>query len=65
MNNLQYTDDTMLIADPEEKLQRLNDKLGESCERGLRISIRKTEVMGITKSQERLVVNVQIQGRII
>lgn len=64
MNNLQYADDTVLIADSEEKLQRLVDKLVESCERkGLRININKTEVMGITKRQERLVVNVQIQGR--
>lgn len=58
MNNLQYADDTVVIADSEEKLQRLIEKLGEACERrGLKINIRKTEVMGITKRQERIEVN--------
>lgn len=63
MNNLQCADYVVLIADSAEKLQRLVDKLVESCNRKeLRIN-NKTEVMGTTKREERLVVNIQIQGK--
>ena len=39
------------------------DKLHQGCgEVGLRINVAKTEVMGITKRRERLMVNLNIEG---
>lgn len=55
INNLRYADDTLLLADSDAKLQGLIDALGKSCRRrGLRINISKSEVMEITKRNERL-----------
>ena len=49
-NNKKYADDTVLIADTADKLQRLVDKLDVECNRvGLKINIDRTEVMGVTK----------------
>lgn len=66
INNVRYADDTVLLAESEEKLQNLIDALTESCGRkGLKININKTEVMGITKRNERLRVRIIVQGRLI
>ena len=57
---------TLLIADSEEKLQRLVEVLYRACiARGLHINLGKgkTEVMGITKRAEEMNVNVRIEGR--
>ena len=63
INNIRYADDMVLIADSEEKLQRLISKLHEECNaKGLRINKSKTEVMGITKRTERLTVRTNIEG---
>ena len=59
INNIRYADDTVLIADTEEKLQGLVNKLNEGCgQYGLKINIGKTEVMGLTKRREELPVNI-------
>ncbi|XP_045129077.1 uncharacterized protein LOC123514883 [Portunus trituberculatus] len=45
INNIRYVDDTVLIADTEEKLQKLVDQFDVGCRRvGLKINIGKTEV---------------------
>ena len=63
INNIRYADDTVLIADTEEKLQGLVDNLNEGCNRyGLKINIGKTEVMGLTKRSEELPVNISLRG---
>ena len=50
INNIRYADDTTLIADSQEKLQKLMDALDrESQEKGLNINKRKTKVMVITE----------------
>ena len=65
-NNIRYADDTVLIADTEEKLQRLVDGLNEGCGRyGLKINIGKTEVMGVTKRSEQIPVNISLGGGIL
>ena len=47
--NFRYADDMVLIADSEEKLQSLVNRLHEECrEKSLRINKRKAEVMGVT-----------------
>ena len=64
INNIRYADDTVLIADSEEKLQRLVDGLSEECRRyGLSVNKQKTEVMGLTKRSEQLVVDISLEGR--
>ena len=66
INNIRYADDTVLVADTENKLQRLVDRLDEGCNRyGLKINKRKTEVMGITKRREQLPVQIGLGGDIL
>ena len=50
INNVRYADDTVLIADSEEKLKNLIDAVQEASEaKGLRLNIKKTEVMVVSK----------------
>ena len=50
INNIRYADDTVLIADSEENLQRLLDKtIEKSEEMGLTLKVKKTECMVISK----------------
>ena len=61
---IRYADDTVLIADTNQKLQELTTALDEECRRkGLRINFAKTEVMGITKRRGRVDVEVNLQQR--
>ena len=63
INNIRYADDMVMMAETEEGLQALMDKLKEECRKlGLRINIGKTEVMGVTKRRERLPVNITLAG---
>ena len=46
INNLRYTDDTILMAESEEELKRLLMKVKEDIEKvGLKLSIQKTKIM--------------------
>ena len=46
LNNLRYTDDTILIAESEEKLKRLLMKVKEESEKaGLKLNLQKTKIM--------------------
>ena len=66
VNNIRYADDTVLVADSEEKLRELVVALHRACTaRGLNINFRqgKTEVMGITKRAQDLNVNIRMEGR--
>ena len=65
INNIRYGDDTVLIEDTQEKLQELVSALKRECEeRGMEISVGpgKTEVMGLTKRNEDLTVNILLDG---
>ena len=45
-NNLQYSDDTTLMAESEEELKRLLVKVKEETEKvGLKLNIQKTKIM--------------------
>ena len=51
INNIRYADDTVLIADSEEKLQPLlNAVIHTSAEHGLTINASKTKCMVISRS---------------
>ena len=50
INNLRYADDTVLIADSEDKLQRILTTVAEESEKkGLQLNAKKTECMVISK----------------
>ena len=64
VNCIRYADDTVLIADTNQKLQELTTALDEGCRRrGLKINFAKTEVMGITKRRGRVDVEVDLHQR--
>ena len=66
VNSIRYADYTVLVADSEEKLQQLVLALRTACAvRGLNINLGqgKTEVMGITKRAQDLIVNIGMDGR--
>ena len=47
INNLRYADDTTLMAESEEELKSLLMKVKEESEKvGLKLNIKKTEIMG-------------------
>ena len=51
INNLRYTDDTILMAESEEKLKSLLMKVKEESEKtGLELSIQKTKIMVLVPS---------------
>ena len=46
INNLRYADDTILMAENEEKLKSLFKKVKEEREKvGLKLSVQKTKIM--------------------
>ena len=46
INKLRYADDTTLMAESEEELQRLSMKVKEESEKvGLKLNIQKTKIM--------------------
>eukprot|EP00794_Sanderia_malayensis_P016412 gene16412-18047_t len=50
INNIRFADDTVLLASTEEDLQRLIDKINESCTAyGLEFNAKKTKVMVMEK----------------
>ena len=46
INNLRYSDDTILMVEREEELKSLLMKVKEECEKvGLKLNIQKTKIM--------------------
>ena len=63
INSLRYADDTVLIADSEEKLQNiLRTVTVESEIKGLRLNAKKTECMFISKQSDIPVWNILFNG---
>ena len=63
MNNLRYADDTVLIADSEEKLQKILTTVTiESENKGLQLNAKKTECMVISKRPDTLTCNISCKG---
>ena len=49
INNLRYTDDTILSVESEEKLKSLLMKVEEESEKvGLKLNIQKTKIMALS-----------------
>lgn len=63
INNLRFADDTALIALAEAKLQELVDTLTKASEeKGLKINIKKTFTMVITKNKDIPTCRIRING---
>ena len=63
INNIRYADGTALIADTEEKVQRLVNVLNEGCGRyDLKVNIGTTDLLGVTKRRDQLPVNIRLGG---
>ena len=66
INNIRYAVDTALIADSEEKLQALVLCLARaSGERGLKLNVAKTKVMVISKGDEHIETNINVNGKVL
>ena len=66
INNIRYADDTVLISDSEEKLQRLVEVLSKDCRSfSLSVNMTKTKVVGLTKRREQLEVNAALEGGVL
>ena len=66
INNIRYADDTVLIADSEEKLKSLIQALVQSSgEKGLNLNISKTKVMVISKESENPRANISVRGEVL
>ena len=68
VNSVRYAENTVLIADAQEKLRELLNALEKICvERGMEnnISLGKTEVLGLTKRSEHLIMSIMLNGRAI
>ena len=64
INNIRYADDTVLIADSVENLQRLLDiTIEKSEEMGLTLNVKKTECMIISKKAIAPSCNLQSRGQ--
>ena len=66
VNNLRYADDTALLAENEEQLQKIVDEVKTRSERmGLKMNIKKTKVMLVHRSKETKVLKINVDGRTI
>jgi len=55
MNNIRFADDTVLIAENEENLQKLLDAVQRHCKNfEMQINVQKTEVMVFSKKSNPL-----------
>ena len=63
INNIRFADDTVIIASSAEELQRLLSRTSTFCEQyGLKINVKKTKYMIITKGTD-IQANINLLGR--
>ena len=66
MNNIRYSDDTVLIADNEKELQEMLDTVvRESEKKGLSLNKKKTEVMVISEKNCTPACNIVMNGTVL
>ncbi|GFS18668.1 retrovirus-related Pol polyprotein LINE-1 [Elysia marginata] len=59
MNNIRYADDTVILAESEEQLQAMLDRIVDKCkEYGMEINPKKTKVMHIGRDTKKLTITV-------
>ena len=63
ITNLRYADDTALMAESEEALQRIVDEVKiKSLEKGLKMNTKKTKTMVISRNTSAPQVSVKVDG---
>ena len=63
INNLRYADETVLLAESEEELQAILDRVNDAGhEFGMNMSAKKTEVMLISKDEIKPKLKIVIDG---
>ena len=63
LNQLLFTDDTVVVADSERKLCQLVTEFGRVCERRkLRVNVGKSKVMRCTRNVDGARLNVMLNG---
>ena len=61
-----FADDTALVADSEEKLQKLVEEFGRVCvRRKLRVNVNKSKVMRCTEREDGRRLNVSLNGELL
>ena len=64
INNIRYADDTVLIADSEEKLQTLLQRVNNESElKGIKINIKKTKVMVVSKRDHNQRMDIKLSNK--
>ena len=54
ITNIRYADDTIILAESEQQLQHMIDKLGATCEQyGMAMNVKKTKTMIVEKTPEK------------
>ena len=63
-NNLRYADDTALLAGIEKELTELTSKINEVGKQfGMKINIKKTNVMVVSRKPDSPKINIAIDGQ--
>ena len=63
INNIRYADDTALVADSNENLQQIVNKVKqESDEKGLNMNVSKTKTMVVSKTEDKKA-NIFVEGK--
>ena len=66
LNQLLFADDTVFVADSEEKLRQWVEEFGRACERRkLRVNVSKSKVMRCTRSEDGARMNVSLNGEVL
>ena len=66
LNQLLFADDTVFVADSEEKLCQLVEEFGRVCERRkLRVNVGKSKVMRCTRGEDGARMNVTLNGEVL
>ena len=64
INNIRYADDTVLIADSEEKLQNLLQRGNKESElKGIKINIKKTKVLVVSKRDHNQRMDIKLSNK--
>ena len=64
INNIRYADDIVLIAGSEEKLQNLLQRVNEKSElKGIKINIKKTKVMVLSKRDHNQRMDIKLSNK--
>ena len=66
LNNLRYADDTVLMAENEQQLQLIVDKVNQVGRLyGMEMNVKKTKTMVISKNSDKQTIKIKIDGKVL